>query len=317
MKTFSIMDAAVAPFRLVGRRPLATIVWGLVLLAPGLMVFVAMAPVAANIFSGGFDPAVLEPRADGMEALFGDDMAAMMQFQIWSNLAQLFGILSLLLVTTAIIRGVFAGRKGDGAFFLRIGMAELQVAVVGVAIFIGFCLVALIAILLAVAIGFAVWQVGDPWRWLVCVTLGVVIFLTLVLLWGRLSLLAPASIHYRTFAFEEGWRLGKGKTWSLFGLNIILFLIAITVGIAVMILFFIAMLVVGGGLQATDPEALEAWVTGLPQQPALLAGMVVLLLIPMAWLQGFSQVLFTAPFAHVVQALAGLEEPEAVADKLH
>ncbi|MDP3370589.1 MAG: hypothetical protein Q8M32_12180 [Brevundimonas sp.] len=317
MKTFSIMDAAVAPFRLVGRRPLATIVWGLVLLAPGLMVFAAMAPVAANIFSGGFDPAVLEPRADGMEALFGDDMAAMMQFQIWSNLAQLFGILSLLLVTTAIIRGVFAGRKGDGAFFLRIGMAELQVAVVGVAIFIGFCLVALIAILLAVAIGFAVWQVGDPWRWLVCVTLGVVIFLTLVLLWGRLSLLAPASIHYRTFAFEEGWRLGKGKTWSLFGLNIILFLIAITVGIAVMILFFIAMLVVGGGLQATDPEALEAWVTGLPQQPALLAGMVVLLLIPMAWLQGFSQVLFTAPFAHVVQALAGLEEPEAVADKLH
>ncbi|MDO9587125.1 MAG: hypothetical protein Q7J13_04255 [Brevundimonas sp.] len=317
MKTFSIMDAAVAPFRLVGRRPLATIVWGLVLLAPGLMVFVAMAPVAANIFSGGFDPAVLEPRADGMEALFGDDMAAMMQFQIWSNLAQLFGILSLLLVTTAIIRGVFAGRKGDGAFFLRIGMAELQVAVVGVAIFIGFCLVALIAILLAVAIGFAVWQVGDPWRWLVCVTLGVVIFLALVLLWGRLSLLAPASIHYRTFAFEEGWRLGKGKTWSLFGLNIILFLIAITVGIAVMILFFIAMLVVGGGLQATDPEALEAWVTGLPQQPALLAGMVVLLLIPMAWLQGFSQVLFTAPFAHVVQALAGLEEPEAVADKLH
>jgi MFS family permease len=241
----------------------------------------------------------------------------MMRFPIWSNLANLAGMLSLVVVTAAIIRAVYAGRKSDRAFFLRIGMGELQVAVVGLAAGIGFFLVSILAVLLAVGVGFAAWQLGDPWRWLLCVALGITVFLSLILLWGRLSLPAPASIHYRTFAFEEGWKLGRGKTWRLLGLWIILFLIAILVGIAFLILFLIVMLAVGGGIQATDPEAVEAWITSLPQQPALLAGLVVVLLIPVAWLQGFSQTLFTAPYAYVVQTLATHEEPAAVTEELH
>ncbi|MDP2115901.1 MAG: hypothetical protein Q8J71_00690, partial [Brevundimonas sp.] len=237
MKTFSIMDAAVEPFRLVGRRPLSTIVWGLVMMAPGLMAIGAAAPLLGELAAfGAFSPEALEAaEADALP--FGGDMAAMMQFQLWSNLAQLLGLLAWVVVTAAIIRGVYAGRKGERAFFLRVGMAELQVAVVGLAVGIGFLFVALLAILLAVGIGFAVWQLGDPWRWLLCIALGVTVFLGLMLLWGRLSLLAPASIHYRTFAFEEGWKLGRGKTWSLLGLWIVLILIGIVVGMAFTILF--------------------------------------------------------------------------------
>lgn len=317
MKTFSIMDAAVEPFRLVGRRPLSTVVWGLVMMAPGLMAIGAAAPLLGELAaSGAFSPEALEAaEADALP--FGGDMAAMMQFQLWSNLAQLLGLLAWVVVTAAIIRGVFAGRKGERAFFLRVGMAELQVAVVGLAVGIGFLFVALLAILLAVGIGFAVWQLGDPWRWLLCIALGVTVFLGLMLLWGRLSLLAPASIHYRTFAFEEGWKLGRGKTWSLLGLWIVLILIGIVVGMAFTILFLTVIMAVGGGLQITEPEAIEAWITGLPQKPALLAGVAALLLVPMAWLQGFSQTLFTAPFAHVVQARAGSDEPQAIAEELH
>ena len=313
MKRFSIMDAAAEPFRLVGRRPLATIVWGLVMMAPTLMVIGAMIPFISELAaSGAFSPEALA--ADDPEEMpFGDDMATMMQFQIWSNLAQLLGLVTLVLVTTAIIRAVHAGRKGDGAFFLRFGMAELQVAVVGLAVGIGAFFVALIAILLAAGIGFAAWQLGDPWGWLVCIALGIAVFVGLLLLWGRLSLLAPASVHYRTFAFEEGWKLGRGNTWRLLGLWIILVLIAIMVGIALMILFMIVMLAVGGGMQAADPEAIEAWFESLPQQPAMLIGMGVVLLIPMAWIQGFSQALFTAPYARVVQVLAESDAPPAVA----
>lgn len=316
MKTFSIMDAAMEPFRQAGRRPVATTVWGLVLMAPGLLAMGAMLPLMGTIL-GGLDPADFEPGAGPEAMLFGDDVASMMQFQLWSNLAQLLSFLTLLLATTAIIRAVFAGRKGDGAFFLRIGMAELQVAVVGVAIFIGFFMLALVASLLVVGIGFAVWSLGDPWRWLICVTLGLAVFLALVLLWGRLSLLAPASIRYGTFAFEEGWKLGRGKTWSLLGLGLLLFVMAIVIGMAFMLLFLVVMLAVGGGVQATDPEAVKAWIMGLPEQPWLLAGLVIVLLIPMAWIQGFSQMLFTAPYAHVVQALAGSGDPEAVAEEFH
>lgn len=314
MKTFSIMEAAVEPFRVAGRRPVATIVWGLVMLAPALLIMGAMLPLLGDIFSGGFDPAAFEPGSDPEEALFGGNMAAMMQFQLWSNLANLVQLVGLILVTTAIIRAVYAGRRGDPAFFLRIGMAELQVAVVGLAVGIGFCIVALLAVMLAVGVGFAVWRLGDPWRWLLCVALGVTVFLALMLLWGRLSLLAPACIRYKTFAFEEGWTLGRGKTWSLLGLWIVLLLIAIMVGIAFMILLLIVMLAVGGGVSATDPATVEAWIRGLPQQPALLAGLALVLLIPVAWLQGFSQALFTAPYAYVVQALAKSED---VAEEFH
>lgn len=317
MKTFSITDAAAEPFRLVGRRPLATIVWGLVMMAPTLMVFAAMIPFVSELAaSGAFSPEALA--ADDPDELpFGDDMAAMMQFQIWSNLAQLLGLLTLLLVTAAIIRAVHAGRKGDGAFFLRVGMAELQVAVIGVAIGVGVFFVALIAILLAVGLGFAASQLGDPWRWLIWFALGFGVFLGLLLLWGRLSLLAPACLHYRTFAFEEGWKLGRGQTWRLFGLWIILLLIAIAIGIAVMILFLIVMLAVGGGVQAMEPEAIEDWFESLAQQPAMLIGIGVVLLIPLAWLQGFSQALFTAPYARIVQVLATPDEPPAAAEELH
>lgn len=138
-----------------------------------------------------------------------------------------------------------------------------------------------------------------------------------MLLWGRLSLLVPASIRYRTFAFEEGRKPGRDKTWKLLGLWIILLLIGILIGIVVMILFLIVMLTVGGGMQAFNPEAIEAWITGLPQQAALLAGLAVVLLIPMAWLLGFSQTLFTAPFAHVVQVLAEAAAPDESPAELH
>lgn len=315
MTRFSITEAAAEPFRLVGRRPLATIVWGLVMLAPTLLVVGAMIPFFSELAaSGAFSPEALAAN-DPEDMPFGDDMAAMMQFQIWSNLANLVGLVSLVIVTTAIIRAVHAGHKGDRALFLRIGMAEFQVAVVGLAVGVGFFFAALIAVLLAVGIGFAVWQLGDPWRWLLCVALGLAVGIGLLLLWGRLSLLAPASVHYRTFAFEEGWKLGRGQTWRLLGLWIILLLIALVVGIAVMTLFLIVMLAVGGGMQAFDPEAIEAWVSSLPQQPALVAGMLVLLLIPMAWLQGFSQALFTAPYARVVKSLAVSDAPQATVEE--
>lgn len=292
MKRFSITEAAAEPFRLVGRRPLATIVWGLVMLAPSLLVAGAMIPFISELAaSGAFNPEALAAN-DPEDMPFGDDMASMMQFQIWSNLANLVGLVSLVIVTTAIIRAVHAGRKVDRALFLRIGMAEFQVAVVGLAVGVGVFFVAIIATLLAVGVGFVVWQLGDPWRWLLCIALGLAVLVGLLLLWSRLALLAPASVHYRTFAFEQGWKLGRGQTWRLLGLWIILLLIGLAVGIAVMTLLLIVVLVVGGGMQVLDAEAIEAWFNSLPQQPALVAGMVALLLIPVAWLQGFSQALF-------------------------
>ncbi|HEY0599600.1 hypothetical protein [Brevundimonas sp.] len=299
MKTFSVSEAVAEPFRQAGRRPMATIIWGLVLLAPSVLAFWAMIPLLSEMAAAGaFEPG---GAADGPPF---DDFGAMMQFQAWSHLANLLQLLGALFVTTAVIRAVFAGRRGDGAAFLRVSVHELYVAVVGVTIVIGVIIAMVAVVLLAVGIGLALSGLPDPWRALVYVAMGVAIALGFLALWGRLALIAPASLRYDTIAFVEGWKLGGGQTWRLMGLLIVQFLIAMVLGMALLLLIVIVALIVGGGVAVTNPDAMLAWLQGLPEQPALLLGVAVVLLLPMAWIQGFSQLLATAPFARAVLDLA-------------
>lgn len=310
MKTFSILEAAGEPFRMITRRPLAMTAWGLLLLLPVAGTLALMVPFFAELAeAGAFDPdAMTEP------AMFGDDFAAMMQFQAWSQLLNLVQMLSVLLVTTAVIRATYAGRRGDRAAFLRIGMDELQVAVVGIAIGVGVTVLAVVAVLLAVGVGAALWTVAEPWRAVSYGVMGLALVLGFVLLWGRLALLAPACLHYKTFAFVEGWRLGRGQTGRLFGLMLVLILIAILIGAAVLLVIVAIGLAAGGGVHAPgDPEAIEAWFESLPERPGLLIAGGAILLLPMAFLQGFTQTLMTAPYAFAVRALAGQTTPTAQA----
>lgn len=297
MKTFSIGEAIAEPFRQAGRRPMAVIGWGLVLLAPTVIALAAMFPLLADMAaSGAFDSG---PDAD--VSPFDDDFAAVVQFQIWSQLANLLQLLAALLVTTAMIRAVFAGRRGDRTGFLRVGMHELYVAVIGVTIFFGMVIAMVSTALLAVAIGMAFRGLPDPWRVLVYVGMGIAYAVGFLALWGRLALLAPASLRYDTFAFVEGWKLGRGQTGRLLGVLILQFLVAIAIGIAFFLLFLIVVALVGGGVAAaTDPDAMLARLETLPDQPALLIGLGLVLLIPMAWIHGFFQLLATAPFARAV-----------------
>jgi hypothetical protein len=307
MKTFSITEAIAEPFRQAGRRPMATTIWGLLLLAPSGLALAGMIPLLSEMAAAG----MFEPGADPEVSPFDGDFATVMQFQVWSQLANLLQMAVALFVTTAIIRAVFAGRRGDGAAFLRIGMHELYVAVVAVAIFVGMVILMVAAVLLAVAIGLALSGAPDPWRALIYVAMGLALAIGFLALWARLALIAPASLRYDTFAFVEGWKLGAGQTWRLLGLVIIQFLVAIVISMALVLLVVIIAMMVGGGVAAADPDAVLAWLQGLPEQPVLLIGLAVVLLLPLAWIQGFSNLLMTAPFARAVLDLAA--EPEAAA----
>lgn len=311
MKTFSIGEAIAEPFRQAGRRPMAVIGWGLVLLAPTVIAFAAMVPLLADMAaSGAFDGG---PDAD--VSPFDDNFAAMVQFQIWSQLANLLQLLAALLVTTAMIRAVFAGRRRDRTGFLRVGMHELYVAVVGVAIFFGMITAMVATALLAVAIGMAVSGMPDPWRVLIYVGMGIAYVVGFLVLWGRLALLAPASLRYETFAFVEGWKLGRGQTGRLLGVLLLQFLIFIAIGIAFALLLMLVVAVVGGGVAAaTDPDAVLAWLEVLPDRPALLIGLGIVLLIPLAWIHGFFQLLATAPFARAVLELEPRSDDAISAD---
>lgn len=315
MKTFSMSAAIAEPFRLAFKRPLMTLVWGLVLLLPAVIVVGAMLPFFGEmIASGAFEPeaSVGETDPDFSPAAF----ASMIQFQLWNILANLIQVVGAIMVTAASIRAVFAGRRGDATAFLRLGMGEVYVALMAVIAFIiaTFAAVALVVVGIGVAFGLA--QVGDPWRWLIGTGLFIAAGVAFLLLWGRLSLLAPASVRYKRFAFEEGWRLGAGQTWKLLGLMLMMCLVAIAVSIVLIVGFIVVIAVVGGGFHIfADPDLLvdEAAVEGWFEQqmmhpwPLIAAGLA--LLIPVAWIQGFSQVLFTAPYARAVMELSAEVAP--------
>ena len=307
MKRFSITEAVAEPFRQAGRRPMATVIWGLVLLAPTVIAMAAILPIMFELIASG----ALEGDPGSGTSPFENDFQTVMQFQIWSQLANIAQLFTVLLVTTAIIRAVFAGRRGDGPAFLRIGMQELYVAVIGVTVGIGMIILVILGVLLAVALGLALSGMPDPWRVLAYIGMGVVLTVGCLALWGRLALLAPASIRYDTFAFAEGWKLGRGQTWRLLGVMVLMFLIGIVICIAVVLLAALLIALVGGGIAATDPDAVLEWLETLPQRPAMLVGLGVVLLIPTAWVHGFCQLLATAPFARAVHDLAG--EPAAAA----
>ncbi|MEY3292739.1 MAG: hypothetical protein RJB12_510 [Pseudomonadota bacterium] len=222
MARFSIGTAIGEGFGLVRRRPISVFVWGLLMAVPSVASLALVLPMLGGMFasmaSGMSDP----------EQVHNAMMADMAQVQGISSLLNLVQLVVVVVVYTAIMRAVV--RPRETAFFsLRLGMDELRVAVVGLALTVGICVGALILVLLGVGIGFATWGLGEPYNWLIIVALCLGFVLAIWLGAARVSLIAPASVLHRTFAFEQGWKLGRGRTGALLGMMLLIILIMLVV----------------------------------------------------------------------------------------
>lgn len=307
MKRFSIGASIGDGFGLIGRRPFAVFAWGFLMVAPVFGALALMFPAMVEIFANMPDPDA--GYAD--ESAFSEGMVAqMMQFQMASLLANLGQYLAMAVVYTAIFRAVLRPRE-TSFFSLRIGMDELRVAVAGLAIGIGIYIVMIFAVLLCVALGFGLWGQGEAVAlWAVGIA-GLVMFLAM--LWGlaRLSLIAPASVLYRDFAFAQGWKLAAGKSWPLLGMLLLVYLMFFVIYIVVIIVVVVG---AGGIFAATG----SAWETGAydanPFQgmsgwmavnwPWVVVGGLV-----MSMIYGVFMTLMIAPFASACRQLAESSEP--------
>ncbi|WP_332658947.1 hypothetical protein [Brevundimonas sp.] len=221
MARFSIGTAINDAFGVIARRPLSVFVWGLILIAPSAATFGVMLPMMGDMFGA----MAAETADDGMrDAAF----AQMMQFQAVTGLLNIVQMLLMVVVYTAIMRTVLRPRESS-FFSLRIGMDELRVAVVGLALIVGLYAAMMVMVLVGGAVGFATWGAGSPANWLIIVGVVVICLLATFLGIARVSLILPASVLYRTFAFAEGWRLGRGQTGPLFGMMLLLVLLLIVV----------------------------------------------------------------------------------------
>lgn len=288
---FELDRALGAAFDLIGRRPLSVLVWGLLSLAPAFALYAVM-------LSGDNPWAALVMSANGPDPDVQPDFDAFMRIQMWSWLSNILQIAASVLAFTAIYRSVLRpGRPGQAGFSLRFGMDEFRVLVVSIVMVIGFFALILAAVALGFGIGAAFWSLGEVWRVVGIVAYGLVALGVTLVLWARLALILPACVLYRDFAFEAGWRLGRGQTGKLTLMLVLVCLIALGVSLAFMMILFL--LAFGGFALLGGP----AWAWDDPAQlldglrTPLGLGIMMVGVIIVAVFQGVGMVIHGAPFA--------------------
>jgi hypothetical protein len=286
---FLIGDALTDGFRLIGRKPLNVMAWGILLTLPVLLSAFLVIDMLASI---GVDAMAAEE--PGPEAF-----AAIMRVQALSGLLNLLQMCVYVLVIAAVCRAVlWPGRAPGRIFDLRVGMDEARVAVACVAIMIGCYGVLFVILLLAFAFGAALWMVSEA----AAMSLGVIVGLAglVGVAWAalRASMIIPTSVGLKDFAFVDGWRLTKGRVAPLLGLAVTTFLLAVLV--QVLIVTIVAVVVFAISIPFW-PQLL-AWAEGMEAgaAPQLNAGVVMavsLALFPViAAYYGVITVIMTAPW---------------------
>lgn len=289
-KGFEIETALGAPFAVAKRRPVTVFAWGVLVLLPFAPMFAITIPIMAAAAESG---SKIDPEA----------VNEMVALNVFANLAQLLQYVTGTLVTAAVIRAVMAGPKArsKAPFFLGFGMSELMVAVSTIAIALMIYGLVLVLGLIGVALGFAVWSVGEPWNVLIIVGYGAAALIGVLWLCLRLSLVVVASADRRTLELQAAWAATKGQVWK----TVLLMILCWLASLAVMLIFAAIALPIGlGAAFASGIHTMDGDWSALTLQQAwpLIAGGVAIFLLG-GWVVGLSQVLFTGALASVWQQL--------------
>ncbi|CAL1692353.1 hypothetical protein MMB232_02518 [Brevundimonas subvibrioides] len=299
--TFSIGEALAAPFRLARRRPVSLFLWGVIMTGIMVALYGMLVPAFANVPIGAG-----RAREAMVEYIHQSQMAA-----VWINAMTPLMYLAMLLVWTAAARATLSPGKGDRLAFLRVGMDEVRVAVVYVAWFLLWYVSLIVLVMIGFALGLTIWFIDQTIAIVVGVVFGLGVAIVGTWLWLRLSLIAPATLILKAFAFAEGWALTRGQVWKLLGLNLLKWVISIplTLGLYALVAAILAGAFFGQGL--TWPADAQTVADLQPLFRAMLpAGAVAL--IPVAGFYGFYLAFSAAPsIVAARQLLDGVPVPPA------
>ncbi len=296
MKTFSMGEALGSGFEMIAKRPLAVLLWGVLLYLPGIAGMAAIWPFMGAAWADPAGPADLSD---------GEAFNAMLQMQGWSAVSNGLSLLIQAVIGVAVIRLVLWPRTSGWAG-LRLGKAEFCYIVVQIVLWLALMVLAVLAALLVVPIGLAFRSIDPTFQVLIWTALGVVGFGLFLWAWGRTGLISVASVDHKTLAFEQGWRMARGQSAKLAAMGLLSAVLCVVVFLPV-----VALAALSVGLAGIDWAAFadaDTWT--MTWEPRLMIGFGLALLFIFAGTGAATAVAY-APWASAYRQL------RASADETH
>lgn len=263
MAKIDVVKTAFAGFGVIGRNPLAVLVWGVLLLVVGVLPFAGM--------MGGFMSTVMELatlQESGVEPTPEQIMPMMSAMMAFYPIMFLSSIALRAILGGGVFRAVLEP-ENRAWFHLRLGVQELWLALL-TAVFLVLGMVAYffvwILIIPAMVIGYMVAPQDPGVAVLIILPFALAACAVLVWLALRFSLAFPMTFAERKFRLFESWTLTRGHTGSLF--LVALLLVAMVLGFE-LVISIIAIVAIGAGAAAGgfDEAAVEAF---FRQDPAMM-----------------------------------------------
>lgn len=296
MAAVPVGETAFEGFRVIRRKPLAVLVWGLVLLA----FFVLMMSWVVALFGSVWQS--VEAAGDA-EPPLGDVLALQMQIMMFQFGVWLMSILVRVVLTCAVYRAVLEP-EDDRFAYMRLGKAELYVALVLLCLTIILTMLLIGGMLVGMGVAMAGWAASKP----LGIGLGILIFAALIAVFAwialRLSMSLPMTFAERRFRFFEAWELTRGHVGSLFLVLLVVVAVVLLIeiaaaGVVAAVLFAVA----AGG--AFSEASLKAFFERPPQEWLLALGPIALIgSVVLAVVLAALQAIATAPWAAAYRALA-------------
>jgi hypothetical protein len=305
MADFSSGAVITSGFRLIGRKPGAVLLWGLVyVLLAVVPQLLTMGPMLPDIVAA-YREALQNAQAGGAAASAATPQMLKLQQEMgrFQPLQLALSVISFAIVYSAVYRAVL--EPGKAAFgYLRLGKQELWVGLTLVAFYALFILTGVVAV---VVVGVVAGAVGGGASW----GGGLAVFLAIcgaaaLLIWVclRLSLALPMTFAQGRFRLLESWDLTKGLGWKLFGVALALACIIIALEFVLLLVAFS----IAGAVGAGQAQAFQAF---LEHPPADWASRAIPVLVGVcafyALLMGLIFAIMTAPFAEIYRELAPVE----------
>jgi len=292
---FSVAEAAFSGVRLLARRPLSALVWGLIYV---VFLVVVVTPFAGDLFAlfSAISKMNGAPNPDALLPLLAPVAGFYFLF-----------IVGALVVVSVISCAVYRAElrpEESGFAYLRLGSEELWVLLVNFVqalVMIG----AQIAMAIPVGVVIALISMGNLASVAVISRVGqAVVDVVAIWLYLRFSLAGPMTFADRRFRLFDAWVLTRGLGWRLLGVGAIVVALALAVYMVVLIVGLAAGMSLWNTMpHPANPAALlsappQDWASELA--PILVLGGVLTtlagtLLIP----------IFIAPWAHIYRHLQG------------